>query len=83
MIFGVYQVTGRRQYRGHEPGSTFKASLAPSVEQRAIDRGDIKLLRRITPTLVPGSYTLRRWPPPDETAVPQPTTEAPRGASLI
>lgn len=84
MIFGVYEVIGRRQYRGHEPGSTFEAVIAPAVEQRAVQRGDIRLLRRIRPSLVPGSYTLRGWPPPGRQTTPvAPQTEPPQGGSLI
>jgi hypothetical protein len=79
--FGVYHpVTGTREYRGHTPGAVFEAILDPAAAQRAIDRGDIKLLRHVTPSLAPGSYRL----PPDwlkpET---EPSTEAPSGASLV
>lgn len=61
--YGVYKVTGKRQYRGHDPGSTFEASIDPAVEQRAVNRGDIQLLRRVTPDLAPGSFVLSdNWP---------------------
>lgn len=81
--YGVYLVTGRRQYRGHEPGATFEAALDPSAEQRAVARGDITLLERVTPTLTPGSYTLRRWPPPARGEMQHQSTETPKGVSLI
>lgn len=55
---GVYVVTGRRKYRGHEPGETFEAKLDPAAERRAIDRGDIRLLDRIIPSIQPGTYVL-------------------------
>lgn len=55
---GEYLVTGRRGYRGHQPGSLFMAALARAVEHRAVARGDIQLVRRITPGLVRGSYRL-------------------------
>lgn len=55
---GEYEVTGRREYRGHPTGETFMARLNPGAEQRAIARGDIRLLRRVEPLLEPGSYDL-------------------------
>lgn len=58
MTHGVYLVCGRRKYRGHEPGTQFEAILSRQVEQRAIRRGDIELIERITPVLAPGSYQL-------------------------
>lgn len=77
--YGVYEVIGRRIYRGHTPGTRFEALIDPAAAQRAIDRGDIRLVRRVTPDLVAGSY---RLPPGwlDTGATP---TEAPTGASLI
>jgi hypothetical protein len=57
VTYGEYLVTGKRNYRGHEPGTTFEANLAPGPEGRAIARGDIRLLRKIEPTVQPGSYT--------------------------
>jgi hypothetical protein len=78
--YGVYRVTGPRLYRGHERGTVFEAQLDLGAEQRAIARGDIELLERIIPDLVPGSYRLPAgWPDGPENA----TTEAPEGASLI
>lgn len=77
--YGVYLVTGRRQYRGHEPGTTFEALIDPLAEERAIGRGDIQLLRRIEPGLVPGSY---RFAPGWLGPVHQ-STGAPTGASLV
>lgn len=70
-VYGVYLVTGRRQYRGHDPGTTFEALLDTAAEQRAVARRDIRLLRRIKPT-VPDGYRLGDWPPPDR--APQPAT---------
>jgi hypothetical protein len=57
-VIGEYLVTGKRNYRGHEPGTTFEARLAPGPEARAIARGDIRLLRQIEPTVQPGTYVL-------------------------
>lgn len=82
MTYGEYLVTGKREYRGHVPGSTFEAALDRNAEQRAINRGDIRLLRRFTPDLEPGSYTLPDPWPPGQPIQPV-STEAPRGASLI
>jgi hypothetical protein len=55
---GEYRVVGKREYRGHSPGSVFEARLDRGAEARAIARGDIKLLRVITPEVQPGSWTL-------------------------
>lgn len=76
--FGEYLVTGRREYRGHKPGSTFEATLDRNAEARAIRRGDIRLLRIVKPELQPDSYTL----PPGwakQSSTPAVTT-APEGA---
>ena len=56
MTFGLYEVSGRRQYRGHEPGTTFTAKLDKPAAARAIARGDIRLLELVTPALEPGSF---------------------------
>lgn len=58
MTAGVYEVTGSRRFRGHEPGTVFVARLETGPEARAIERGSIRLLERVTPSLRPGSYTL-------------------------
>ncbi len=61
--YGVYVVIGKRQYRGHAPGTRFEARLEPAAAQRAINRGDIELIEMITPALEPGSYRLPSdWP---------------------
>lgn len=57
---GIYKVTGSRPFRDHKPGETFSAVLEPIVERRAVARGNIVLLERITPSLQPGSYRLPR-----------------------
>jgi hypothetical protein len=81
--YGEYEVTGRREYRGHKPGTRFEANLERAAEQRAVDRGDIRLLRRFTPDLEDGSWTLPDpWPPGRPTVPPAPT-ETPHGVSLI
>jgi len=75
--FGVYRVIGRRKYRGHEPGTVFEAYLDPAVEQRAIARNAIELLRRESPTVEPAKYE-----PPAEWRSERPhSTEAPTGVS--
>lgn len=73
MNAGVYRVTGRRRYRGHEPGTVFVATLAPGPERRALARGDIALVESIVPSIDPA-----RLKPPRYTQA-----EAPTGASLI
>ena len=57
---GLYKVVSTRRYRGHRPGDLFEACLDNRAEARAIGRGDIVLIRRITPTVQPGSYRLPR-----------------------
>jgi hypothetical protein len=54
----LYEVTRPSGYRGHRHGATFAARLAAGAERRAVDRGDIRLLTRSTPSLQPGSYAL-------------------------
>lgn len=83
-MHGEYRVVGRRAYRGHDPGTTFRALIKPDAERRAIDRGDITLIRRIQPGLQDGRYRLPEgWVGPPERAASQPSTEAPQGASLV
>lgn len=65
-MLGVYEVTGRRIYRGHEPGTVFEARIAETVAARAIKRGDITLLEYVTPNL------------PDEYGLPKGWTNADR-----
>lgn len=78
---GVYEVTGNREYRGHKPGTTFEAVLDPGPEQRAIARGDIRLIDRITPSIRAGSLTMPDgWPPPQGGNTTN--TEAPDEAPL-
>lgn len=78
MTFGEYEVIGRREYRGHAPGTVFEASLDPAVEQRAIARSAIRLIRRVTPSVVPAHFKPpANWPPKG------PQTEAPEGASRV
>jgi hypothetical protein len=58
VIHGLWRVSGRRAYRGHEPGSEpFEASLNESVAARAINRGDIELLEEFLPAL-PAEFCL-------------------------
>lgn len=82
--FGVYEVVGRREYRGHKPGEVFEAVLDPGPEQRAIARGDIRLVARVTPTIEAKNITFADgwFPPPESRAAPT-QTEAPQGASRV
>lgn len=67
--YSLYEVTGRRAYRGHEPGTFFEAEIPPGPESRAINRGDIRLVERFVPELQPGSYRLPLgWSPVEKTA---------------
>ena len=57
MIHGEWQVTGKRVYRGHEPGEKFEASLDDGPAGRAVARGDIVLLEQFIPA-VPADHEL-------------------------
>ena len=57
-VHKCYLVTGRRQYRWHQPGTVFEATLDPDAERRAIERGSIQVLEEVTPSLRQGSYRL-------------------------
>jgi hypothetical protein len=80
VIQGVYEVTGARDYRGHPTGTVFTARLPRFAGQRAIDRGSIRQIGTVEPALEPGSYQL---PPGWLPGHHDPTTEAPKGASLV
>ena len=58
MTLAEYEVTGKREYRGHAPGEVFEARIPEGAASRAIARGDIRLLRDIAPELQPGSWEL-------------------------
>ena len=55
---GIYQVVGRREYRGHKPGETFVARLDMNAAARAIKRGDIALLEHVNHSLDSGRLVL-------------------------
>ena len=57
-VAGRYLVQGTMGYRGWQPGEEFIEYLDVNVERRAVDRGSIVLLERVTPAITPGSYTL-------------------------
>lgn len=57
--WGRYRVTGRHDYRGNKPGQEFIARLDRQAEGRAVLRGDIALLERVSPELP------ARWGLPD------------------
>lgn len=56
-----YLVTGKRQYRWHEPGTVFEAQLDPDAERRAIERGSIRVLEEVTVS-VENHYLPEDWP---------------------
>lgn len=49
--WGRYRVVGSREYRGHSTGQEFIARLDTHAAQRAIQRGDIVFVERVTPQL--------------------------------
>ena len=53
-----YRVGARRSFRGHAPGTVFEAVLDPAHELRALVRGDIEVIERVTPSIRRGGYTL-------------------------
>lgn len=55
MEAGVYQVVGRRDFRGHAQGEEFVARLDPKQERRAIDRGSIVRIGSVE--MKPENYT--------------------------
>ncbi len=55
----VYKVSGPSSFKTYQSGDLFEAVLPRALEKRAIARGQIELVERSTPALVPGSYTLR------------------------
>jgi hypothetical protein len=60
---GRYEVIGKRAYREHQPGSVFEARIPWDAEQRAVHRGSIRLIERLTADLPPGKYRLPLgWP---------------------
>lgn len=70
---GLYRVVDKRDYRAHPQGTEFVARLEPNAERRAVARGSIQLLARVTPALEPGSYTF------PEGWLAQPHTSTPEG----
>ncbi len=42
----TYKVVGPAAFRGHQAGETFEAELDPAQEQRALERGSIKVVKR-------------------------------------
>lgn len=56
-----YEVTGNRVIRGYRHGAIFRAEMSPLAEARAVARGDIRLIRRITPTIPPGYWLPAGW----------------------
>jgi hypothetical protein len=65
-VGGVYEVIGNLAYSGYEPGQVFMTTLEPRAEDRAIRRGNIKLLERIIPSLPPGYKLPRGWAEPSK-----------------
>ena len=61
-FLGVYEVVGRRAYRGHQPGDRFEARLDRNAEARAVARGSIRLLERVADDLPPNYRLPYGWP---------------------
>lgn len=67
----VYRVLGKRDYRGHTPGTEFPAHLDPKAARRAIDRGSIECIGTVV--LQPARYIFPKgWLQPDEFDHPSP-----------
>jgi hypothetical protein len=62
-FLGVYEVIGTRSYMEHKPGERFEARLDRNAEARAVERGSIRLLRRVEEDLPAHKYRLPTgWP---------------------
>jgi hypothetical protein len=57
-VGALYEVLNPRGYRGHSRGAQFEGLLEPDAERRALARGDIRVLQRVTPSVRPGTFTL-------------------------
>lgn len=57
LVTGLYEVVDKRDFRGHPQGTQFVARLDAMQERRAVARGAITLLARVTPALEPGTFT--------------------------
>lgn len=80
--FCEYEVTGKREYRGHKTGTVFQARHDPA-KQRGINRGDIRLIRICEPGVPEERTYPNGWLPPPERAAPQANPEAAEAASLM
>jgi hypothetical protein len=76
VTYGEYEVTGNREYRGHAKGTRFEAKH-DAAKARAIARGNIRLLRLITPSAPTTGSLPADWPPSQ--VPPQANREAPDG----
>ena len=54
----LYLVTGRLPFRGYLPGETFEALIERDAEERAVARGNVRVLERGTPQIRPDSFVL-------------------------
>jgi hypothetical protein len=59
--YGLFEVTGHFNYRGHKRGERFESRITPPIE-RGVARGNIVMLQEIIPDVPPG-YVIRGWPP--------------------
>jgi len=74
------EVIGRREYRGHRPGTRFVTNVDPALE-RGIARGNVRVIAEVDAGVKAGTYGL----PPDwpRSAADAANTEAPKGASFV
>lgn len=56
-----YRVTGSREYYGHKPGEVFEQRAGRAVDARAVARGDLEVVRVVTPELQPGHRLPAGW----------------------
>lgn len=54
----AYVVTGKNRFKGFCPGETFVASLEPTLEERALTRGDIQIVERGSVSLDPARISM-------------------------
>ena len=76
----LFEVIGKRQYRGHQPGERFVSRLDPALE-RAVQRPNVVVLAEVETSIKHREHGLPRdWP--REANAPA-DTEAPKGAFFM
>ena len=73
----LFEVVGKREYRGHRPGEQFITRMDPALE-RALERPNVVIVAVIDPKIQEGQYGLPQdWP----TIAPADATVTERGGT--